>query len=67
MGQVIDIWTAREMRVPSSQAVFHCLRCGADVWTILTDGSVRCADCEQECTLRVTAGGGNDWPLQRGD
>lgn len=56
MGQVIDFWTAREVKTPAPS--YRCLRCGADLWTILADGSVRCADCEEECPLRVAAGTG---------
>ncbi len=56
MGQVIDFWTAREVTTPAQQASYRCLRCGADLWNILADGSVRCADCEQECPFRVASG-----------
>jgi len=56
MGQVIDFRPVLAPRAPSSQARYRCARCGADLWNILADGRVRCADCEQECSLRTTAG-----------
>ena len=30
-----------------------CERCGADLWTLTLDGTVRCADCEQVHPWRV--------------
>ena len=56
MGQVIDFRLARPLRAPPSQAFYRCARCGADLWNILADGRVRCADCEQECPFRAVNG-----------
>ena len=53
MAQVIDLSRARPHPVPPSQASYRCARCGADLWHILADGRVRCADCEQECPFRA--------------
>lgn len=54
MGQVIDFCTARTIHATTSlQAKCRCGRCGADLWTILEDGQVQCADCEQPCPFRL--------------
>ena len=66
MGQVIDFWTARELQSPPAQAIFCCRRCGADVWNILSNGTIRCADCEQECTLHATDPSGTDLHMTHG-
>jgi hypothetical protein len=58
MGQVIDFRPTPAPGAPDSQVLHRCARCGADLWNILADGRVRCADCEEECTLRTTAGSG---------
>jgi len=67
MGQVIDFRTAREVNTPARQATYRCLRCGADLWNILADGSVRCADCEQECPLRLARGNGSERQMNEDD
>ncbi|OGA19815.1 MAG: hypothetical protein A3G25_03250 [Betaproteobacteria bacterium RIFCSPLOWO2_12_FULL_63_13] len=53
MGQVIEFRPPQDDRVPQPQAIYRCARCGADLWNLLADGHVRCADCEQACRLRV--------------
>jgi hypothetical protein len=53
MGQVIEFRPARAARTAPSQSLLACARCGADLWNILADGRVRCADCEQECSFRA--------------
>ncbi len=52
MGQVIELRRARAVREPAPDALYRCARCGADLWKLLADGRVRCADCEEECALR---------------
>ena len=59
MGQVIELRPPQKDRRPSSQTIYRCARCGADLWTLLADGQVRCADCEQECPFRVVTGDEN--------
>ncbi len=53
MGQVIAFRPAPAPSTPPSPALYRCTRCGADLWNILADGSIRCADCEQECPFRL--------------
>ena len=53
MGQVIEFRPLCEERMPASQMAYRCTRCGADLWNLLADGHLRCADCEQECSFRV--------------
>ena len=53
MGQVIEFRSRRAVSAPAASASFRCARCGTDLWNLLTDGRVRCADCEQECPLRT--------------
>jgi len=71
MGQVIDFRRALAHCAPVSQALYRCARCGADLWNILPDGRVRCADCEQECPLRTTAGSatgnGREYEVNQGE
>ena len=56
MGQVIDFRPARPLRAPPSNTLYRCERCGTDLWNILADGRVCCADCEQECPFRAVDG-----------
>ena len=58
MGQVIEFRPARAAREPVSPALYRCARCGTDLWNLLADGRVRCADCEQECPFRTVQGSG---------
>lgn len=58
MGQVIKFRPARAVCEPASPAPYRCTRCGTDLWNLLADGRVRCADCEQECPLRTVPGPG---------
>jgi DNA-directed RNA polymerase subunit RPC12/RpoP len=58
MGQVIEFYPARAARQPASPALYRCARCGTDLWNLLADGRVRCADCEQECHFRTLPGAG---------
>ena len=58
MGHVIELRPARATRVPVSPVLYRCTRCGTDLWNLLADGRVRCADCEQECPLRTVHGSG---------
>lgn len=54
MGQVIDFWTAREVRpalAPENKC--HCRNCGADLWHIAQSGEIRCADCDEACPHRL--------------
>ena len=53
MGQVIELRRPRAVRGWAPNAPYRCTRCGTDLWNISTDGLVRCADCEQECPLRI--------------
>lgn len=55
MGQVIELRRERALRMPASNALYGCARCGADLWKLFADGRVRCADCEQECPLRTVS------------
>jgi hypothetical protein len=55
MGQVIEF---RPGRTPVPNALYRCARCGTDLWNLLADGRVRCADCEEECPLRTLQGSG---------
>ncbi len=60
MGQVIDFYTAREVRSASpATSRCRCGICGADLWHINQSGEVCCADCETVCPYRIesTAGG----------
>lgn len=56
MGQVIELRRSRAVRETASNAVYRCARCGTDLWNLLADGRVRCADCEQECPFRTVDG-----------
>jgi len=56
MGQVIDLSAQHAQRTPAPLETYRCTRCGADLWHLLADGRVRCADCEQECTFRIARG-----------
>ena len=53
MGEVIELFPARAFRATPSPVLYRCARCGADLWNILADGRVRCADCEQECPFHA--------------
>ena len=53
MGQVIELRRPRAAREWAPSAPVSCARCGTDLWNIFADGTVRCADCEQECPLRM--------------
>lgn len=53
MGHVIELRRAGALREPAPNALVRCARCGADLWNLLADGRVRCADCEEECPLRT--------------
>lgn len=54
MGQIIDFYTAREIRpVPVPEARCRCGICGADLWHINQSGEVCCADCETVCPYRL--------------
>ena len=53
MGQVIEFRPARAPDAPAQNALYRCARCGTDLWNLLADGRVRCADCEQECPMRA--------------
>lgn len=54
MGQVIDFYTAREVRPAAvAPARCRCTICGADLWHINQSGEVCCADCETVCPYRL--------------
>jgi hypothetical protein len=54
MGQVIDFWSAQEIRpAPPQDAKCRCTNCGADLWHISSDGAVCCADCDAACPYRL--------------
>lgn len=53
MGHVIELRRVGGLREPAPNALVRCARCGADLWNLLADGRVRCADCEEECPLRT--------------
>ncbi|MCE9568738.1 MAG: hypothetical protein K8R10_01795 [Rhodocyclales bacterium] len=54
MGQVIDFYTAREVRQAlAPEARCRCSLCGADLWHINQSGEVCCADCETVCPYRL--------------
>lgn len=54
MGQVIDFWSAQEVRPAlSPDAKCRCTNCGADLWHIRGDGEVCCADCDAVCPYRL--------------
>ncbi len=40
-------WPATAPKTDTMEAKELCARCGADVWYILKNGEVCCADCEQ--------------------
>ena len=71
MGQVIDFRQARAPGTPVPDALYRCARCGADLWNLLADGRVRCADCEQECPLRAVpvsgTAGGHGYEMNQGE
>ena len=54
MGQVIDFWSAEEIRpAVKPEAKCRCTNCGADLWHIRGDGEVCCADCDAVCPYRL--------------
>lgn len=54
MGQVIDFWSAEEIRPTiSNDAKCKCTNCGADLWHIRCDGEICCADCDAVCPYRL--------------
>lgn len=71
MGQVIEFRPTRSPARPARNALYRCTRCGTDLWNLLADGRVRCADCEQECPLRALpdsgAAGGRDCEMFDGE
>ena len=58
MGEVIELRRSRAARECAPEAPYRCARCGTDLWNIFADGRVRCADCEQECPLRMVPSSG---------
>ncbi len=57
MGQIIDFYTAREIRpAPTPESRCRCGICGADLWHINQSGEVCCADCETVCPYRLQSG-----------
>ena len=60
MGQVIEFRPARAVRAPAANALYRCGRCGADLWNLLANGRVRCADCEQECPYHAVLRDGRE-------
>ena len=71
MGQVIEFRPAHAAREPASPALYRCARCGTDLWNLLADGRIRCADCEQECPLRTVQGSGtasgHEYEMNKGE
>jgi len=71
MGDVIELRRAGALREPAPNALYRCARCGADLWNLLADGRVRCADCEEECPLRTVPGsgtaGGQEYEMHKGE
>lgn len=71
MGQVIEFRPARLPAPQARNALYRCARCGTDLWNLLADGRLRCADCEQECPLRAlpdaAAAGGRECEMNNGD
>jgi hypothetical protein len=67
MGQVIDLPAALAPRTRASATLYRCTRCGADLWNILADGRVRCADCEQECPVRTARVNGREYESGKGE
>lgn len=54
MGQVIDFWSAQEIRPSISPDMkCRCTNCGADLWHVRCDGEVCCADCDAVCPVRL--------------
>jgi hypothetical protein len=54
MGQVIDFWSAQELRPSiSAETKCRCTNCGADLWHICSDGEICCADCDAPCPYRL--------------
>lgn len=54
MGQVIDFWSAKEIRPPlAPEMKCRCQNCGADLWHISRSGEVHCADCDEVCPFRL--------------
>lgn len=54
MAKIIDFRTRRESeRPPAPGLKMCCTRCGADAWTILKDGQVCCADCDETCPFHI--------------
>jgi len=66
MGHVLQLRTPRAQSAPASPAMHCCARCGTDLWNLLADGRVRCADCEQECPLRVIERAGSEFEANDG-
>lgn len=71
MGQVIELRRARAVRESAPNALYRCGRCGTDLWNLLADGRVRCADCEEECALRTVpgsgTGSGHEYEMNKGE
>jgi uncharacterized Zn finger protein (UPF0148 family) len=69
MGHVIELRRAGGLREPAPNALVRCARCGANLWNLLADGRVRCADCEEECPLRTVpvsgTAGGQDYEMNK--
>lgn len=54
MAQIIDFWTAQEVRPAlAPEMKRRCHNCGADLWHIATNGEVCCADCDAVCPYRL--------------
>jgi hypothetical protein len=55
MGQVIDfpVYAADKRPPAGPEQKCRCARCGADLWHILDNGEICCADCEAACPFRL--------------
>jgi hypothetical protein len=54
MAKIIDFYTKREFAPPPPpEFKLCCKRCGADAFTILADGKVCCADCDETCPYHI--------------
>ena len=55
MGQVIDFHIVAGSFKPAGycEQKRRCGRCGADLWHILDNGEICCADCEAACPHRL--------------
>jgi uncharacterized Zn finger protein (UPF0148 family) len=67
MGQVIEFRPARASGAPAPGALYRCARCGTDLWNLLADGTVRCADCEQVCPFRTASRTGDEYEANKRD